>query len=80
MPEYNPGDENYEFSRDVIKLWVSFARDGKPSEFKGVTWNPINPKETSSSPLKYLEISKNPKIIQESFSDRVKFWNSLNLR
>lgn len=62
-----------------IYLYMTYKIFSKPSDFNGVTWNPID-SEAKSRELKYLEISTNPRIITEPFFDRVQFWNSLNLR
>lgn len=36
-------------------------------------WMPVEPNE----PLKYLEIGKNPAMIDEPFTERVNFWETI---
>lgn len=60
-------------SKDLINLWVSFASSSDSLMLGKQTWEQVKPEE----PFKYLEISRNPRIIDEPFTERVTFWESI---
>jgi carboxylesterase type B len=47
----NPSSTDYMFSKEMVKLWVDFAKDDKKLEFKGVPFLPQVP----DKPLQYLK-------------------------
>ncbi|CAL8080996.1 unnamed protein product [Orchesella dallaii] len=74
--------QRYPFSREMVKLWASFSKNGKPDDFSGVTWDPLKfDKKTNKTvtPLQYLQIGNEPAMIDEPFTKRLNFWNELNL-
>ncbi|ODM99000.1 Venom carboxylesterase-6 [Orchesella cincta] len=89
--DIKPGHPQYEFSKKLIKVWTSFARNGKPDQLDGVTWDKVNlavgdgnsttNKVSSTSPIpKYLHINSNrPEMIDEPFHSRLSFWHELKL-
>ncbi len=44
--------------------------------YDDVEWKPVNA-SNKLFPFQYLEISQNPKMIEEPFSQGVEFWNSI---
>ncbi|CAG7835489.1 unnamed protein product [Allacma fusca] len=44
-PEIKPDDSRMKFSEDMIKIWVSFARDLVPDSLAVEPWNPIQETE-----------------------------------
>ncbi|ODM98999.1 Venom carboxylesterase-6 [Orchesella cincta] len=78
----NEHSSRYPFSREMVKLWVSFAKAGKPNDFAGVSWDPLKfDKKTNktSTPLQYLRLGNVPAMIDEPFTKRLNFWTDLNL-
>ncbi|ODM99012.1 Venom carboxylesterase-6 [Orchesella cincta] len=79
--EITPNDVDYDFSRKLINLWVSFAETGVPDARRAeepVTWNPIrsdNPGLRDVS-LKRLRLDKTFAIIDEPFFRRIQFWKN----
>ncbi|ODN00459.1 Venom carboxylesterase-6 [Orchesella cincta] len=72
---------DYTMSLDLVKLWVSFAKqmDGQHRmdlQFRNATWNLAN---FSNGTLIYLNIDAKPKMIEEPFTKRIEFWDSLHL-
>jgi len=69
---------DYTMSLDVVKLWVSFAKqtEGMALQFRNATWNHA---DLANGTLLYLNIDAKPKMIDEPFTKRIKFWDSLNL-
>jgi len=75
----------------LLKLWTSFARNGKPDDFDGVTWDKVSfatgngnlgsTNSSATSPIpKYLLInSQRPEMIDEPFHSRLSFWHELKL-
>ena len=50
----------------------------KPDDFNRVAWDPINT-TTPDSPLYYLKLDSSSGMMQEPFTERLKFWKSLGL-
>lgn len=78
MPIVPPNHADYKFSKEMIRLWASFAKASITSEdstleFMGQTWHPQKVNET----LNYLKLDATPSIISAPFEERVKFWNSI---
>lgn len=44
-------------------------------KYKDVVWLPL----TTDKTLKYLKLDNDPAVIDEPFSERMKFWDSLNV-
>ncbi|ODN00458.1 Venom carboxylesterase-6 [Orchesella cincta] len=65
---------DYPMSEDLIKLWVDFGRRKKPLLFRNVEWEAVKPWENT---VRYLNIDSEPSMIDEPFTERVKFWDDL---
>ncbi|CAG7835739.1 unnamed protein product [Allacma fusca] len=65
--------EDFEFSKDFIKLWAAFAKN-EPMQFRGQQFLPIG----KTGPLKYLELNDSPQLVEDPFLDRMTFLESLN--
>lgn len=81
-----PSHKDYQMSREIVKLWVQFAKaevdveEGSIKsrmelEFLGTKWPPQDP----TQPLQYFQLDATPKLIQQPYTDRIQFWNSLDL-
>lgn len=73
------GDPDYELSKSMVKMWTTFAREGRPGSLwnQGVgNWTSVVSRETR----KYLQIEFVPSILDEpeDYSLNEKFWNSLS--
>ncbi|XP_021946366.1 venom carboxylesterase-6 [Folsomia candida] len=76
LSRIDPGHEEYQFSRELIRSWAYFAKHGKPPAFNGEhQWTPV----ISGQPLKYMKLdsAKSPGLIQAPWSERLKFLSSL---
>ncbi|CAG7821833.1 unnamed protein product, partial [Allacma fusca] len=71
----NPQSADYNFSKDMVKLWVDFARDPTSMTFRGVGFSKLEP----GKPVQYLELCEDPKMVDEPFKDRVDALKSLGL-
>ncbi|CAG7687337.1 unnamed protein product [Allacma fusca] len=71
----SPNSADYKFSKDMVKLWVDFARDAASMTFRGAEFL----KQEQEKPLEYLELSESPKVIDEPFGERVDALKSLGL-
>ncbi|CAG7729807.1 unnamed protein product [Allacma fusca] len=71
----NPNSTDYNFSKDMVKLWVDFARDPTTMTFRGVEFS----KQEQDKPLQYLELCENPKMIVEPFGERAAALKALGL-
>ncbi|CAG7727296.1 unnamed protein product [Allacma fusca] len=65
-----------QFSKDLIKLWVSFAKNESMS-FRGVAFPPIS--SDSDGPLKYMDLTESPAMIDEPFLGRMTHLDSLQM-
>ncbi|XP_021951286.1 venom carboxylesterase-6 [Folsomia candida] len=74
-----PESRDYKMSLDLVKLWVDFANQEESLTFRNVPWNPIKVSSGGKMKINYLNIDKTPKITEEPFTERVKFWDKLNL-
>ncbi|CAG7727309.1 unnamed protein product, partial [Allacma fusca] len=61
-----PQSADYNFSKDMVKLWVDFATDPTSMTFREVVFS----KQGSRKPLQYLELCENPKIVDKPFQER----------
>jgi hypothetical protein len=82
FPSVQEGHKDYEFSKEMIKIWSSFATKNlsdstsdQSLEFMGHKWPP----QRVGEPLRYMHIGESPGMISEPFKLRVDFWNSLKL-
>ncbi|OXA48909.1 Venom carboxylesterase-6 [Folsomia candida] len=71
----------FEFSKNFISLWTSFARDGKPGKLwdvKETEWTPLKPNMRQE----YLQINEDPEMldVDQVFENSWKFWDSLPLK
>ncbi|CAG7728001.1 unnamed protein product [Allacma fusca] len=71
-----PQSADYKFSKDMIKLWVDFARDPTSMIFRGVGFSKQEP---TDKPLQYLELSEDPRMVDEPFQERVDELKSVGL-
>jgi carboxylesterase type B len=73
--------EDYSFSKNFIKAWTNFAKDGKPGKLWGSLSNEEWPK-TSPDHLQILHVEDEPKIqpAPEHWAKLDNFWNSLSLK
>ncbi|CAL8090404.1 unnamed protein product [Orchesella dallaii] len=81
LARISPSHRDYEMSREIVKLWVQFAKEeidisgGTELSFLGQRWPPQDPDQ----PLTYFQLDTKPKLISEPNSDRIQFWNNLAL-
>jgi carboxylesterase type B len=76
-PEFIKGSAAEEVSKNFIKLWASFAKEKKPNALWGTQqiWPSVaNDEIIGKSPLQYYRIDSDTQLINEPFTDRVKFW------
>jgi carboxylesterase type B len=71
----DPSSADYKFSKEMVKLWVDYAKDDTTLEFKGVRF----PAQEPQKPLQYFEICETPKLIDEPFAERTDALKSLGL-
>jgi len=67
-----------EMSKSMLKTWTDFVRNRDVLHFRNVEWPVINSKD-SSLPLQYLNLGLTPEIMEEPFTDRMEFWESLGV-
>jgi len=81
LTEIKTNNKHADFSRKFIKLWLSFAQTGKPSEtWGGAEWTEIQSEELKGDvSLKYYRIDKNTSMIEDPFIARMYFWDNLPL-
>ncbi|ODM96612.1 Venom carboxylesterase-6 [Orchesella cincta] len=82
-PELKLEDEEYKLSQIMNNMWSNFATHGKPylsnsGQIKDI-WEPIDQSENLDSPLKFLDLTLNPKMIPDPFLERDRFWRDLEL-
>jgi len=75
--EVTKSSRDYEMSRSLIKLWTSYAKDDTMS-YQNIHWDPVTATSNQTS-LKYLQLDETGKIIDEPFTNRLKFWDTLKL-
>lgn len=65
----------------MSKLWTNFAKYGNPTPDTnlGFIWEPVDyvEVETSSVPLKCLDINKTCKMVLNPDRERIEFWKSI---
>ncbi|CAL8100204.1 unnamed protein product [Orchesella dallaii] len=74
VSDVTPECNDYTMSLDLIKLWADFGRKTEPLLFRDVEWEPVKPWENT---VRYLKIDSEPSMIDEPFTERVKFWDTL---
>ncbi len=69
------GHEEYQFSKDLVKTWVFFAKHGKPPTYQGHKWTRVQ----HGRPLKFMKLDSKPSpgMIYAPWSERLKFLSSL---
>ncbi|ODM99919.1 Venom carboxylesterase-6 [Orchesella cincta] len=81
-PEYELNTDEGKFSEQLIKLLVSFARDGKPTSAWGSakSWEPLSLSKDDET-ITWYEIDTDPKVTtKDPFKERTDFWESLPLK
>ncbi|ODN01905.1 Venom carboxylesterase-6 [Orchesella cincta] len=75
----NSTDED--ISKKFVKLWVSFAKEGKPTAVWGdQEWTRVTPAQVKGDEaLKYYSLNEKCGFIDEPFSARMNFWDNLPL-
>ncbi|CAG7786053.1 unnamed protein product [Allacma fusca] len=65
-----------DFSRNFVKLWISFASTGKPAHLWGPaqSWSPVNKLDC---PLSWYRLDEHTQLIKNPFQERLKFWDKL---
>lgn len=65
----------------MTSIWSNFATYGKPYIPDGLggnrtrdVWQPIEQATDRFSPLKFLDLNLNPKMIEDPYVDRYNFW------
>ncbi|ODM94771.1 Esterase E4 [Orchesella cincta] len=82
IPELKKGDKQTPFSEKMVKIWTSFAKNGKPSEQHEKTefeWSPVLPSQSISS-LRWYQLdstSQSRSAVIES--PTFKIWESFDL-
>jgi len=75
VSDIRAGHQDYHFGKDLIKLWVSIAKEESPLRFKNQVWNPVEAKSTS---LSFLLLDSEPNIINDPHTDRIKFMSKFH--
>ncbi|CAL8125463.1 unnamed protein product [Orchesella dallaii] len=80
-PPLKPDSEEEEFSKAFVKLWTSFAKQGKPTVNwlggKTLEWKPIQPQNETPLIFDMLKIDKDLSIIKLDVNARIDFWRTL---
>jgi carboxylesterase type B len=71
----DPNSEDYKFSKDMVKLWVDFARDETSLTFRGAKF----PVQDANDDVQYFDLCETPKLIPEPFADRTDALKSLGI-
>lgn len=83
LPKLPETSDECSIRRTFVRLWTNFAKydDPSPDHDKDlqIKWKPISKTNNNSSEFKLecLEIDKVPKMIEDPFPERIKFWRSL---
>ncbi len=75
VSEIYAGSQDYLMSVNLIKLWSEFANNDCQLKFQNVDWPVVN--TSLHEKLHYMKIDSDPQIIEEPFTHRLQFWNSL---
>ncbi|ODM95533.1 Venom carboxylesterase-6 [Orchesella cincta] len=83
-PTINSVDDNeLRMSNIMTGIWSNFAHYGKPYINDGGrltdTWKPIPYSNNDSSPLLFLDLNLNPRMMGNPYVERYDFWKSLEL-
>jgi carboxylesterase type B len=81
-PDLRPGPD-LKFSRRLVKLWVSFAKTGKPVATWGKekNWEPISIMEAKSKRrLRWYVLNGDTSILKDPFYAKMFFWDDLMLK
>ncbi|CAG7834559.1 unnamed protein product [Allacma fusca] len=81
VTEIIPGSPDYFFSKSIVKLWVSFAKKGKPGSFGGVPWVAVHSTTVTNvtSNIQRIRLDQESELMDEPFLKRLNFWKSLQL-
>ncbi|XP_029728682.2 esterase B1 [Aedes albopictus] len=83
LPKLPETSDECSIRRTFVRLWTNFAKydDPSPDHDKDlqIKWKPISKTNNTSTDFKLecLEIDKVPKMIEDPFPERIKFWRSL---
>ncbi|OXA36781.1 Venom carboxylesterase-6 [Folsomia candida] len=79
--EIGKGHPDQDFSDKMIKLFVSFAREGKPTgTWSPTEWTQMSLQQVSGDEaLMFYQLDKTASFIAEPFADRMSFWDNLPL-
>jgi len=81
--EYGLDTDEGKFSEKLVKLYVSFAKDGKPTSTWGSakSWEPLKLSHDDEETINWYEIDTDTRITTEDpFKKRTDFWESLPLK
>ncbi|ODM96730.1 Esterase E4 [Orchesella cincta] len=80
-PPLEPNSESEKFSKSLVKLWTSFAKQGKPevnwNNGNTVEWKPIQTKNQAPLSFDLMNIDKEPSIVKLDINERAQFWGKL---
>jgi carboxylesterase type B len=80
-PEFKKGSASEQVSKNLVKLWASFARDKKPTALWGSQkeWKPIEASKSQADKriIQYYRLDSDTALVPEHFTKRVAFWESL---
>ncbi|CAG7822154.1 unnamed protein product [Allacma fusca] len=80
-PEFKKGSASEQVSKNLVKLWVSFARDKKPTALWGSQkiWNPISNGGSSGQEqvLRLYKLDTDTALVPEHFTRRAAFWDQI---
>jgi len=74
MYDVGTAHKDYEMSKKLVKLWVSFSTGMEPMKFQGTEWEPL---QKDKKELKYLLLDKKSEIISQPDKDRIDFWRNI---
>ncbi|XP_043210841.1 juvenile hormone esterase-like [Amphibalanus amphitrite] len=74
LPLEKPGTPNHNMIRNMVSLWTSFARTGKPSSESSAA--PDWPIFTEQS-QRHMRLDSDLTVGEKLFEDRVKFWRTI---
>ncbi|XP_021945103.2 esterase E4 isoform X1 [Folsomia candida] len=74
--EVTKKSHDYKMSKFLVKAWTDFAKleDGSMYSYQNIPWEPVN---NSTSGVKYMVLNIHGKIIENPFSDIIKFWDAV---
>ncbi|XP_035714047.1 venom carboxylesterase-6 isoform X2 [Folsomia candida] len=80
--EIGQKSRDYQFSKDLVKTFVDFAKSDDNLKFKGKEWPILKQGSIANQkgPLPFMSLNKDGGVINEPFFEIIPFWNSLNIR